>query len=366
MARSKKADSNNTTNVDTPVTRSAISATTPLVFISHDHRDADLAEAFGNLLTDASGGVLQSFRSSDRKGTAGIEFGSEWYTAIMSKLGQATDVVALLTNHSLDRPWILYEAGVAKGKLNTTVLGIAVGIDLEQANAGPFAQFQNCGDDTDSLTKLVLQLIRRNPQASPREEAVLRQVEVFADTVGQIKKNRGQQPTNDSTVDNTSVAKIFEEVKVLVRDLPKRLDLQIREGVSLRRSKKSRRFHPMMIEEVMHHPALRDSEVAPTVGLMVIASFFRDEMPWLYELVVDFHRACQSGEERAIASTRQALMTSMDLFSSRGFMFDKGEPDYDEMYFAIRHMPEMIEAFFPLSRQEEKRKTNPKDQKSIS
>src|SRR5687768_6608815 len=58
----------------------------PLVFISHDTRDADIAEAFADLLQDASGGVLKSFRSSDRKGTAGIEFGAEWYSAIMEKL----------------------------------------------------------------------------------------------------------------------------------------------------------------------------------------------------------------------------------------------------------------------------------------
>src|SRR5260370_41155153 len=75
----------------------------PLVFISHDSRDADLAEAFGNLLTDASGGILKSFRSSDRKGTAGIEYGQEWYRAIMQKLDDATDVVALLTTHSVNR-----------------------------------------------------------------------------------------------------------------------------------------------------------------------------------------------------------------------------------------------------------------------
>ncbi len=62
----------------------------PLVFISHDSRDADLAETFDNLLTDASGGMLKSFRSSDRKGTAGIEFGAEWYKAIMEKLDSAT------------------------------------------------------------------------------------------------------------------------------------------------------------------------------------------------------------------------------------------------------------------------------------
>ncbi len=69
-------------------------------------------------LTDASGGILKSFRSSDRKGTAGIEYGQEWYRAIMQKLDDASDVVALLTTHSVNRPWILYEAGVAKGKLS--------------------------------------------------------------------------------------------------------------------------------------------------------------------------------------------------------------------------------------------------------
>jgi TIR domain len=103
-------------------------STKTLVFISHDSRDADMAEAFANLLTDVSAGTLKSFRSSDKKGTSGIEFGTEWYTAIMSQLDDATDVVALLTQRSIDRPWILYEAGVAKGKLDTNVLGIALGV----------------------------------------------------------------------------------------------------------------------------------------------------------------------------------------------------------------------------------------------
>src|ERR1019366_6718936 len=63
----------------TPVEPKRSPTESPLVFISHDSRDADLAEAFGNLLTDASGGILKSFRSSDKKGTAGIEYGVEWY-----------------------------------------------------------------------------------------------------------------------------------------------------------------------------------------------------------------------------------------------------------------------------------------------
>jgi hypothetical protein len=146
---------------------------TPLIFISHDSRDADLADAFATLLTDASGGILKSFRSSDKSGTTGIEFGTEWYQAIMRKLDEATDVVALLTTRSLNRPWILYETGVAKGKLDSTVFGLALGVPLDKAATGPFAQFQNCGDDEDSITKLVLQLIRRHPDAAPREMQVM-------------------------------------------------------------------------------------------------------------------------------------------------------------------------------------------------
>src|SRR5437763_3338388 len=195
----------------------------PLVFISHDSRDADLAEAFGNLLTDASGGILKSFRSSDRKGNAGIEYGQEWYRAIMQKLDDATDVVALLTSHSINRPWILYEAGVAKGKLsvNDRVFGIALGVTLEEAATGPFAQFQNSPDEEDAITGLVLQLIRRHPQAAPREEAVRRQVQAFRQTVSSLLKDRKKEPAQAvARTDETSVAKFFEEIKVLVRDVP--------------------------------------------------------------------------------------------------------------------------------------------------
>src|SRR5947199_4403504 len=87
-----------------------------LVFISHDSRDAEIAEAFSKLLSSVSAGVLKSFRSSDKRGTQGIEYGVEWYPEIMKKLDDASDIVCLLTQNSIDRPWILYEAGVGKGK----------------------------------------------------------------------------------------------------------------------------------------------------------------------------------------------------------------------------------------------------------
>lgn len=58
-----------------------------LVFISHDSRDAEIAEAFSRLISSVSAGVLKSFRSSDKKGNQGIEYGIEWYSGNHEKTG---------------------------------------------------------------------------------------------------------------------------------------------------------------------------------------------------------------------------------------------------------------------------------------
>lgn len=65
----------------------------PLVFISHDNRDAALAEAFSKLLKSVSAGMLKSFRSSDKKGTEGIQFGDDWYKRLMSQLDTASSAL---------------------------------------------------------------------------------------------------------------------------------------------------------------------------------------------------------------------------------------------------------------------------------
>jgi hypothetical protein len=321
----------------------------PLVFISHDSRDADLAEAFGNLLTDASGGILKSFRSSDRKGTAGIEYGQEWYRAIMQKLDDATDVVALLTTHSVNRPWILYEAGVAKGKLsaNDRVLGIALGVTLDEAATGPFAQFQNAPDEEDSITTLVLQLIRRHPQAAPREEAVRRQVKAFRESVASLLKNRKKeimQPT--AKADETSVAKFFEEIKVMVGSVPERVAGQLGADPQVRRMKRRRRFHPMILEEILHHPMWKESP--ETVGLPILIAFsmMRDDFPWLYELGANFYRTVENGDQHAIDRARKTLLNTIEMTTHGPLMLEMmGGPEDEEAVMFLHHFVHEIDRF---------------------
>src|SRR5205085_9644225 len=117
------------------------------------------------------------------------------------------------------------------------------------------------------LTKLVLQLLQRNPDASPREEAVRMQVRVFREKLQNLLRLTAGPALPDQP-EETSVARLFEEVKIMVRDLPEKL-----QSTGRSRSRRSRRMHPMMFEEMFFHPAFRESPDGQAAAwLMAISS----------------------------------------------------------------------------------------------
>jgi hypothetical protein len=320
MARKAKTkDENLSSAAIADSTAPAATLTAPpkaLVFISHDSRDGDIAEAFGDLLSDVSVGTLKTFRSSDNLGTSGIPFGDEWYDAIVRKLGEATDVVALLTKTSMDRPWILYEAGIATGKLNTRVIGIAIGLPLSKAITGPFSQFQNSADDEQSLTKLMLQLLQRNPDASPRQETVTWHVKTFREKIAKILKSRGDEDDSAPPSEEENVAKLVEEIKGMLRELPDRVG--DRANSLIRRvGPRRRRIHFKYIEEIALGPPFRRFKNGSALALLTVISMLRDEAPWLYEPTVEFYRLVTS-KARAPIKEATAQMHELVEFSMRG------------------------------------------------
>lgn len=285
----------------------------PLVFISHDSRDASLAEAFSRLLRSVSAGMLKSFRSSDKKGTEGIEFGDEWYKKLMEKLTTASDVVCLLTERSLDRPWILYEAGVAKGKLETPVHGLALGVPLARVSgSGPFYQFQNSDDSEDSLKKLVVQLCKRVPGLEPDEGVIEAQVLEFKKAItGALQRIAVPATSQKAEVADVAGAKVLEEMKSVVRELSVRLDHSI--AVGIERGRPRRRTNPGMLMELAERMSKRTGNPS---GLLVLTSPLRDEFPWVYDLALIAYNALVSGQRdlanRSLDALREALHLIVD------------------------------------------------------
>lgn len=308
----------------------------PLVFISHDTRDDKLAEAFSGLLKSVSAGVLKSFRTSDRKGNQGIEYGVEWYPEIIKNIQDASDVVCLLTQRSINRPWILFEAGMAKGKLETPILGVALGISLKDASSGPFAQFQNCGDDEESLTKLVFQLVDRIPNSEPDEDTIKFQVGKFKISVAEILKANKKVTKTDNlelTSRDNSSAKLFEEIKVMFQDLPSRIESNMNPEL---RNRKRRRFHPMMIDEMMH---MSNNKY---VGIMMVLSLFRENMPWVYEMGMEAIRTIKTGKTKA--EKKRALLEFQDIveMSASNRIMREFIMDSKDDYILFKELPRML------------------------
>jgi hypothetical protein len=309
----------------------------PLVFISHDGRDAELAEAFSKLLKSVSAGMIKTFRSSDKKGREGIDFGEEWYNRLMEKLQSTSDVVCLFTERSVDRPWILFEAGVAKGKLDIPVIGVALGIPLSRVSAGPFYQFQNMDDSEADLTKLMHQLARCAPGLEIDNDVVTTQVAGFKKSEETILKKIAASPGKKEIKkepEDSSVAKLAEEMKALPSRVAERLS-EIGDPIRRRRM---RRFHPMMFDEVMH----MSGERGDPLGLLMAASMVREDAPWLYEIALEAYRAVKSGDAKLIEQELTRLSRVSEFALHRGVMEDIGSR---EAHMFVMEFPRMIHHF---------------------
>jgi hypothetical protein len=95
---------------------------------------------------------------------------------------------------------------------------------------------------------------------------------------------------------------ILEELVSSVRACDSRLrDLEERGGSEFRTGRRGRRrFHPFMVHELSHMMA-RDGD---PISVLVVASMFRDDLPWLYELGMEAYRIAQKG---SFDQTRAAL-----------------------------------------------------------
>jgi hypothetical protein len=306
----------------------------PLIFISHDSRDTKLAKAFSNLLEGVSAGMIKTWYSSDKE-NGGIDFGDEWYRKLMAELQKTSDVVCLFTERSLDRPWLLFEAGVAKGKLETPVFGVALGIPLSRVSAGPFYQFQNMDDGEEDLRKLLNQLAKRIPTLKLIENVVDSQINLFKEESEKLLKELSKGETVKKSAEGTdesATAKLLEEIK----SLPSRVAERIEDYTEHSKNRKRRQHHPRMIEEMMHTWGESDDPV----GILMAASIIREDVPWFYELAVEIYKAVKSGDVESIKNEISRLHNFEKIIHS---YFDYGLYESKESYMILREFPMILD-----------------------
>jgi hypothetical protein len=165
--------------------------------------------------------------------------------------------------------------------------------------------------------------------------------------VAALLTTRKKEPVQPAArVDETSVAKFFEEIKVLVRDVPDRVASELGNDSRGRKRRTRRRFHPMMLEEMFHHPMFRESPEHAALPVLMMFSMLRDDYPWLYELGVQLHRAIDSGNPKAIERARRAIMETIELTRRGPFMHEMmGSPEDEEAMMMLDHFVGRLDRF---------------------
>jgi TIR domain len=300
----------------------------PPVFISHDSRDSILAHHFADLLAGATGGGLESFNSSDRRRIKGIEYGEEWYDTIIESLKAAKNVVVLLTPNSMGRPWVLFEAGFAKGLATTDVVGVTLGTPLASAALGPFTQFQNFGDDEDSLTDLVIRLIRHNLHREPPKDYVQLVVREFRKKISHETSlpRRADSQGNSHQI----TARIYEEVKLIARGMHKNSTAQLL-GTRFKDE------FPLIPDE---QPGTYDA-----IRWMMFIGVLRDDLPWLYEIGLELYRALSAGDPREIATAREKMLRAVRMTAENDWLCSVIAEGNRELAGRLHHLPEIVETY---------------------
>jgi hypothetical protein len=153
--------------------------------------------------------------------------------------------------------------------------------------------------------------MRRNPDASPREEAVRMQVGLFREKVQKILKASGKAAAVTEVSAEQNAAKLFEEVKAMVRDLPERLDDLSVFHVSRKNGGRFRGTDPRGLDAIMHDGITPEGGLA-TAWLMLVSSI-QDEHPWVSGVGLEFYRALKSRNMEEIRRARREMHQAIEL-----------------------------------------------------
>lgn len=232
---------------------------------------------------------------------ADLAAGERWGQRLAKELETANFGVVCITRDNLTSPWILFEAGsLAKSMDGSRVIPLLLDVEFSEIT-GPLAQFQAKKVERDGLFEVVqaINALATQPVAETRVK------ELFDALWPKLEKQIADIPTDKAKAKPVrSQHEVLEELVAGVRSLDARLtslEDSVTNGDGGRFRFRRRRYHPFLLHEASHMIA---REPGDPVAVLVVASMFREDMPWLYELGMEAYRTAKEG---SFEETRAAL-----------------------------------------------------------
>jgi hypothetical protein len=176
------------------------------------------------------------------------------------------------------------------------------------------------------------------------------QVKAFKATEEKLlEKLAGKGAREKQAPEEELMAKFLEEMKGLVRELPSRIAEKVGESGEPTRRKRFRRFHPTMIEELLH----MGGDAQDPIGLLIMASMFRDDLPWLYEIALEAYHALRTGDLPGADREMVRLRGMTEMFMRGPFAEELGVGGR-EAHMWLMEMPHMFEGMIRRCRESKK------------
>lgn len=302
------------------------------IFISwSDERSRQLAQALHHWLPLVLPYVQPWLSQAD------VSAGDRWAQEVAKELESSNFGIICVTPENLGSPWILFEAGaLAKSLQGAKVIPLLLGLEFSDIS-GPLAQFQAKKLGKAGLSEIV-QSINQSAQVPELEDRVK---DRFAGLWPDIEKKIAAIPEQAPGAKRTRPQhEILEELVASVRGFEGRL-ARLDESlvdVDYRSRRRRRPMHPMMLEDVS---SMVSEEGDDPIGLLIFGSMVRDDLPWLYELIVEVYRELRGGDAKAAQRAVERLRRATKMLRRGPFMEEFAGSK--EAHMMIMELPSMLD-----------------------
>jgi hypothetical protein len=266
---------------------------------------------------------------------ADIEAGQRWADEVAKELETRNFGIICVTKENVNSPWVLFESGaLAKSMQGSRVIPLLLDHEFKDIS-GPLAQFQAKKVDRTGMNDVVQSLNQVADHPIPED----RVKQLFEALWPELEKKITTIPkTSGSTKPSRSQSDILEELVAGIRSLDSKFRDIAEEGPRSFRQHKSK-MNPMMIHELSQ---MIGEKTGDPVNILILASYFREEMPWFYELGMEAYRSVKNGNQNDSIIARKHLKRALHLFRQGVFPVEEIGIDPGIMFMIIREMDSIL------------------------
>jgi len=245
---------------------------------------------------------------------ADIEAGQRWADAVAKELEACNFGVLCISRDNLNSPWVLFEAGaLAKSLDGSRVTPLLLDIDFREIS-GPLAQFQAKKFEKKGVLELVQSLNSNAAHPVPED----RYKQLFDALWPELEKRVAAIPKATTAAKQARPqAEVLEELVGAVRAMEMRVREQPDE---VRPSRRRTRVNPLMLKDLSH--VIADKSGDP-IGILLVASYFKDDFPWLYEIGSEAYRSIKSGNKAEAKRDLLRFIKTLDVTFEGPFPMDE-------------------------------------------